>query len=75
MSWDFALILFTLLVITGIIWSLDFFYLRSRRRAAGVSAMAKVEHSVTGLSLAEATKIRQQAYDKAAAIYDGMMRD
>lgn len=65
MSWDFALILFTLLVLTGIIWSLDFFYLRTRRRAAGVSAMANVEQAVAGLSLAEATKVRQQAYDKA----------
>ncbi|MGB6105968.1 MAG: signal peptidase I, partial [Pusillimonas sp.] len=46
MSWDFALILFVLLVLTGIVWSLDFFYLRARRRASGVAAMAAVGPAV-----------------------------
>ncbi len=65
MSWDFALVLFSLLVLTGIVWCLDFFYLRSRRRAGAVAAMAAVGSSVTGLDHAEAARIRQQAYDKA----------
>lgn len=65
MSWDFALILFSLLVLTGIIWALDFFYLRQRRRAAAVSAMAATDQGLAGLDTVEAAKIRQQAYDKA----------
>ncbi|MBP6020824.1 MAG: signal peptidase I [Burkholderiaceae bacterium] len=65
MSWDFALILFILLVVTGLVWALDFFYLRSRRRAAGVAAMAATSQSVLGLSDTEAAQLRQRAYDKA----------
>jgi signal peptidase I len=65
MSWDFALILFVLLVITGVVWSLDFFLLRSRRRAHGVAAMAAAGASLGGLSPEQAARIRQEAYDKA----------
>lgn len=65
MSWDFALILFALLVVTGFVWALDFFYMRSRRRAAGVAAMTAASQAVAGLDSAEAARIRQQAYDKA----------
>lgn len=65
MSWDFALILFLLLVVTGIVWSLDFFVLRSRRRARAVAAMAASTPSLSGLSPEQAARIRQDAYDKA----------
>ncbi|PLC53822.1 signal peptidase I [Pollutimonas nitritireducens] len=65
MSWDFALVLFLLLVLTGIVWCLDFFYLRSRRRAGAVSAMAATAPAVAGLEQSEASRIRQEAYDKA----------
>lgn len=80
MSWDFALILFLLLVVTGIVWSLDFFWLRGRRRAGAVAAMAAVGDSVAGtpaagdsvagtpaggLGQAQVSKARQEAYDKA----------
>ncbi|NYT85541.1 signal peptidase I [Pollutimonas harenae] len=65
MSWDFALILFVLLVITGIVWCLDFFYWRARRRANGVAAMAATGPAVAGLGQAEAARVRQEAYDNA----------
>ncbi|MBF6615661.1 signal peptidase I [Pollutimonas thiosulfatoxidans] len=65
MSWDFALILFLLLLLTGIVWFLDFFHLRARRRAAGVTAMAATEHITVGMAPPEAQRLRQQAYDKA----------
>src|SRR5690606_38832667 len=66
MSWDFALILFVLLVITGIVWCLDFFWLRSRRRARGAAAMAAAETSVVGLNQDDAERIRQDAYTQAS---------
>ncbi|NGM87419.1 signal peptidase I [Parapusillimonas sp. SGNA-6] len=65
MSWDFALILFVLLVVTGFVWSLDFFWLRGRRRAGAVAAMAAAGGSMHGLGETEAAKARQEAYDKA----------
>ncbi len=65
MSWDFALVLFLLLVLTGIVWCLDFFLLRSRRRAKAVAAMAATGPAVAGLEQTEAARIRQEAYDKA----------
>src|SRR5699024_9376924 len=65
MSWDFALILFVLLIITGVIWALDVFYLRKNRRARAVAAMAATEPVVQGLGTDQAISIRQEAYDKA----------
>ncbi|NYT38332.1 signal peptidase I [Allopusillimonas soli] len=65
MSWDFALILFLLLVVTGVVWCLDFFCLRRRRRANAVAAMAATAPAVQGLGEGEATRIRQEAYDQA----------
>jgi signal peptidase I len=65
MSWDFALILFSLLVITGIVWFLDFFYLRARRRAGAVAAMESAMAGSHGMGQAEMARLRQQAYDKA----------
>src|SRR5690606_20567976 len=65
MSWDFALILFVLLVVTGVVWCLDFFWLRNRRRTRGVAAMAATGPALVGLGEADAARIRQEAYDKA----------
>ncbi|MYN13717.1 signal peptidase I [Pusillimonas sp. TS35] len=65
MSWDFALILFVLLVLTGLVWCLDFVWLRKRRRATAVAAMAATAPAVKGLPADEAGHIRQEAYDKA----------
>lgn len=39
MSWNFALILFVLLVVTGIVWSLDRFSLRHKRAARVMQAI------------------------------------
>jgi signal peptidase I len=39
MSWNFALILFVLLVVTGIVWSLDRFSLRHKRAARVMQAL------------------------------------
>lgn len=64
MSWDFALILFSLLVLTGAIWMFDFFHLRAHRRAKAVAAMAAVAPSIQGIDPAQAARIRQEAYDK-----------
>ena len=41
MSWNFALILFVLLVLTGIIWVLDLAVLRRGREARAQAAMAQ----------------------------------
>ena len=65
MSWDFALILFLLLLVTGAVWCLDFFFLRRKRRAQGVAAMAAIAPAVEGLEPADAARIRQEAYDNA----------
>ena len=65
MSWDFALILFVLLVITGLVWCLDFFVLRARRRAAAQAAVANSDYALVGVDAQEAARLRQEAYDKA----------
>jgi len=65
MNWDFALILFVLLVLSGSIWLVDFFYLRTRRRARAVQAMAATSPAVRGMEPGRAARIRQEAYDRA----------
>ena len=49
MSWNFALVLFILLIVTGIVWTYDFFVAR-RARAARVqrpcgACAARVRHA------------------------------
>src|SRR5690606_38776974 len=53
------------LLVTGVVWCLDFFFLRSRRRANGVAAMASVAPAIEGLEPSDAARIRQEAYDNA----------
>jgi signal peptidase I len=65
MSWDFALLLFSLLVLTGIVWCIDFFYLRERRRTAAVAAMAATAPATVGMGQPEAAHLQQQVYEKA----------
>lgn len=65
MNWDFSLILFTLLVLTGVIWAFDFFHLRGRRRAQAVAAMAALAPSLQNVEPVQSARLRQQAYDKA----------
>ena len=65
MSWDFALILFILLVVTGVVWAADYFYLRAKRRRAGEAAMAVFDAAPTGMGSADAARLRQEAYERA----------
>lgn len=65
MSWDFALILFILLVVTGAVWCMDVLWLKNQRRTAAVAAMGAIEPAIAGLDKAEAARLRQEAYDKA----------
>ena len=64
MRWDFALILFILLVVTGIIWFLDRFSLAPRRRQRGREAMGAIQDGAGGNALHTET-LRKEAYAKA----------
>ncbi|MVW77884.1 signal peptidase I [Bordetella sp. 02P26C-1] len=65
MSWNFALILFVLLVVTGVIWALDITVLRRRRAARGREAAAAVDTGYV-TDPQEATRMRQAAQESAA---------
>ena len=54
MNWNFALILFVLLVVTGIIYGLDYFWLRRVRATRVEAALSLARPSWTGLSAEEA---------------------
>ena len=64
MSWDFALILFVLLILTGVIWCLDRFSLRSRRQARAQAAMQAVPETAAQ-DPEHLQQLRQEAYDQA----------
>jgi signal peptidase I len=59
MSWNFALILFVLLVITGIVWTLDRFSLRAKRRQKVEEALASARPSWAALPSAE-VQVREE---------------
>ncbi|MGB7399575.1 signal peptidase I [Castellaniella sp.] len=65
MSWDFALLLFCALVLTGLVWLWDRVSLRKRRRARAEAAMQACSHNAAGLDAAALKSECQQAYDRA----------
>ncbi len=60
MSWNFALILFVLLVVTGIVWSLDRFSLRHKRAARVAQELELARPSWTSLSEQERLARQEQ---------------
>src|SRR5690606_21425960 len=67
MSWNFALILFVLLVVTGIIWALDVAVLRRRRAQRAQAAAAGVDTAYT-TDAQEAERMRQAAAASASRV-------
>ena len=67
MSWNFALILFVLLVLTGIIWVLDLAVLRRGREARAQAAMAQYDAALVG-DAQEAERLRREAGDAARRV-------
>jgi signal peptidase I len=65
MSWNFALILFVLLVVTGIIWTLDITVLRRRRALRGREAAQAVDTGYV-TDPQEAARMRQSAQESAS---------
>jgi len=66
MSWDFARILFGLMVVTGVVWFADVLVLRKRRRARAQAARDAIVSSSHGFAAYDETgHVRQEAYDKA----------
>lgn len=66
MSWDFALILFVALLVTGAIWCLDFFRLRAHRAARAEQAVQACRNNSAGLDPAALQQACEQAYERAA---------
>jgi len=64
MSWNFALILFVLLVVTGVIWVLDLALLRQRRQARAQLAMAGYD-GAGATDPQQAERERREAGEKA----------
>lgn len=67
MSWNFALILFVLLVVTGIVWTLDVTVLRRRRAQRGRAAADAVDTRYV-VDPQEATRMRQAALESATRV-------
>ena len=65
MRWDFSLILFILLVITGIVWFWDKYSLAAKRKQRVEEAAANVPF-VPGLSAEQQQELREEARAKAA---------
>ncbi len=67
MSWNFALILFVLLVLTGIIWALDLAVLRRGRERRAQEAMAQYDAALAD-DPQDAERQRREAGDKARRV-------
>lgn len=65
MSWDFALLLFIALVITGLVWLLDRFLLQGRRRARAQAAEHACRNNAAGLDPDALRTECEQAYERA----------
>jgi signal peptidase I len=68
MSWNFALILFLLLVVTGIVWGMDLAWLRKSRLARANAAVAAYDAAAVynkDLSEADRARERREAGEKA----------
>jgi signal peptidase I len=67
MSWNFALILFVLLVVTGVVWILDIVVLRKARRRKGEAVAAGFDPAVIG-DPQEAERLRREAVESASRV-------
>jgi len=65
MHWDFALILFILLVITGIIWFYDRFHHAKKRRIKAEQAVAALP-AMGSMNAEERAKLEKETYERAA---------
>ncbi|WP_322996821.1 signal peptidase I [Castellaniella sp.] len=65
MSWDFALLLFIALVVTGLVWLLDRFRLRASRRTRAEAAAQACRNNAGGLDDQALQAECKQAYDQA----------
>lgn len=65
MSWDFALLLFVALVVTGLVWLLDRVLLRGRRRLRAEAAEQACRNNAAGLDPAALRAECDQAYERA----------
>ena len=65
MNWDFALILFILLVLTGVVSALEWGWLRKRRLRRAEARMAVYDANPTGIGTVEAARLRREAYEQA----------
>ena len=68
MSWNFALILFVLLVITGVIWIWDMTVLRKRRYRRVQAALVSCEAALALASAEEAERLRRQTAELAGRV-------
>ena len=64
MRWDFSLILFILLLITGVVWFWDRYSLAAKRREQADAAAASVPH-VPGLTTQQQQELKEEARAKA----------
>ncbi|TAN30261.1 MAG: signal peptidase I [Castellaniella sp.] len=64
MSWDFALLLFVALIVTGLVWLLDRFRLRKLRRARAEEAVRACRNNAAGLDVAALDAECSQVYEK-----------
>jgi signal peptidase I len=71
---NFALILFVLMVITGVIWCLDVFVLAKQRRAAADRALAEYDARVATNAQMTANGIKVDGNGNRAALEAGILR-